>query len=109
MAVPSGNKGENGLPCEVDTFDNAVREFSSIQDPAHRMESGPISPEKGLRQGDLLSPYLSILCADGLSSTLRDLQAKGLKHGCSIARNAPSFTLIFCRRQLLFQSVPKGM
>ena len=31
-----GNNGENGLPCEVDSFDNAVCEFGSIQDPAQR-------------------------------------------------------------------------
>ena len=46
-------------------------------------------------QGDSLSPYLFVLCAEGLSFSLRDMQAKGLIHKCSIARNAPSISHLF--------------
>ena len=51
--------------------------------------------ERGLRQGDPLSNYLFIICANGLSSPLRELQERGLIHGCSIARSAPSISHLF--------------
>lgn len=43
----------------------------------------------GVRQGDPISPYLYILCAEGLSSIIRRYEDVGLLHGCSIARGAP--------------------
>ena len=53
-------------------------------------ELGSIQPERGLRQGDPISHYLFILCAEGLSCFLNDMELKGLIHGCKIARGAPT-------------------
>lgn len=50
---------------------------------------GPITPKKGLRHGDPLSPYLFLLCVEGLSNALDVANANGEITGCKICPTTP--------------------
>ena len=60
---------------------------------------GPIIPGRGLTLGDPLSPYLFILCAEGLSALIRIVENRGVLQGVRICRSAPGCPILsftFC-------------
>jgi hypothetical protein len=70
---------------------------------------GQIVPTRGIRQGDPLSPYLFILCAEGLSTMLRRAELAGRITGLPIKRGGTRIShlffaddsLLFCRSSIL--------
>ncbi|EPS71400.1 hypothetical protein M569_03359 [Genlisea aurea] len=74
---------------------------------------GHIAPKRGLRQGDPLSPFLFLICAEGLSSLLTSAELSNEIKGFRVSRNAPSIShlsfaddvMIFCEvtRSALYQ------
>ncbi|XP_027175089.1 uncharacterized protein LOC113774685 [Coffea eugenioides] len=66
---------------------------------------GFIKPARGLRQEDLLSPYLFLICAKGLSSLINQTNSQGLLTGMRVAKGAVRLShlffaddyLIFCK------------
>ena len=62
-----------------------------------------IHPIRGLRQGDPLSPYLFMLCADGFSSLIKDAARNQVLSGISICKGCPMVShLFFADDSLLF-------
>ena len=64
---------------------------------------GLLKPTRGLRQGDPLSPYLFLLCAEGLHGLLHQVAKNELIQGISLSRGGPQLThLFFADDSLLF-------
>ena len=69
---------------------------------------GSVTPSRGIRQGDPLSPYLFLLCAKGLLALIKKAVDCGHLRGVAVCRNGPKLSnlffaddsLIFCRASL---------
>ena len=64
---------------------------------------GMITPTRGIRQGDPLSPFLFLLCTEGLNELFNKAAHQGHIKGYSLCRNSPRLThLLFADDSLLF-------
>lgn len=64
---------------------------------------GSVSPERGIRQGDPLSPYIFILCAEVLSGLCTKAQQDGLLTGVRVATQCPRLNhLLFADDTMFF-------
>ena len=64
---------------------------------------GQITPTRGLCQGDLLLPYLFLICVEGLSALLhKSVQSKELRGVVASARGPRISHLFFADDSLIF-------
>ena len=64
---------------------------------------GLFQPNRGLRKGDPLSPYLFLLRAEGLHSLIQQVENNGLIRGVSLCKDGPKVShLFFVDDSLLF-------
>lgn len=69
---------------------------------------GKVQPTRGLRQGDPLSPYLFVLCSQGLSTILNNKASTHEIQGIKLARGSPAITyLFFADDRLIFFKADK--
>ncbi|KAL0796652.1 hypothetical protein Bca101_068029 [Brassica carinata] len=70
---------------------------------------GKIIPNRGIRQGDPISPYLYLLCTEGLSSIIQNSIQLGKIHGFKASRTGPAIShLFFADDSLLFCKAEEG-
>lgn len=67
------------------------------------VKRGYVNPSRGIRQGDPLSPYLFLFCAEGLSNLLNNAVSNKQISGVKIARQGPNIShLFFADDSLIF-------
>ena len=71
---------------------------------------GFIKPTKEICQGNPLSPYLFLLCSEGLNGLLKKAVAAGDLRGFSLCKNGPQIShLFFADDSLIFFFVQRWM
>ncbi|XP_043689330.1 uncharacterized protein LOC122640247 [Telopea speciosissima] len=70
------------------------------------MRKGAISPSRGIRQGDLISPAIFILCSQALTAVIDQAKSAGLLKGVRVHNRGDLIThLLFADDCLLFAKV----
>jgi hypothetical protein len=74
----------------VDKTNCDVCHFGLLCNFGERVPTRRITPTRGLRQGDPISPYLFLLCVEVLSSFLSRADRDGVLMGVPTSKRGPS-------------------
>ncbi|KAL0422181.1 UNVERIFIED_CONTAM: putative mitochondrial protein [Sesamum latifolium] len=103
MAVLRRVLGKLGFPCAFIDLIMLCVTSASYSFVLSGSQFGSITPQRGLRQGDPLSPYLFLLCTESLSSLFRVAAERGTVPGVAVCRGAPRiFHLLFADDTMVF-------
>lgn len=70
--------------------------------------SAPFKPTRGIRQGDPISPYLFLLCSEGLSCLLKSVGPVHLSRGVRVGVHAPWIShLLFADDCIVFSEASR--
>lgn len=97
MEFSRENHAENGIPGNP-RWVNLLLMCISTTTSSVKIDGQPkghFRSSRGVRQGDPLSPYLFILCAERLSHSLNKEAAAGRLQGIKACRGGPSITHLF--------------
>lgn len=89
-----------------DRFSNLILQCVTTPSFSILLNGSPVGffkSQRGLRQGDPISPYLFILCGEVLSRLLLELEEKKKIHGVCLAKESPSVShLMFADDLMIF-------
>ncbi|KAL0310472.1 UNVERIFIED_CONTAM: putative mitochondrial protein [Sesamum calycinum] len=99
-----GKKGHMAVKLDISKAYDKVK-WKFLEKVLVSSQFSSIVPQRGLRQGDPLSPYLFLLCTEAFSSLLQREEHSGRIQGVAVCRHAPRVshllfaddTLIFCQ------------
>ncbi|KAL0334946.1 UNVERIFIED_CONTAM: putative mitochondrial protein [Sesamum radiatum] len=99
-------------PFTVEEVTRALFQMAPLKSPGpdvNGQEFGSVTPQRGLRPGDPLIPYLFLLCTEALSSLISGMEGNGSNKGVSICRGVPSVSrLLFADDILIFSEATNG-
>ncbi|GJU10751.1 ribonuclease H [Tanacetum coccineum] len=91
-----------GFPSHFSNLIVACDSLVSLSFNINGQVSGHVTPTRGLRQGDSISPYIFVMCTEVLSFMIRKSVMESHIHGVKDCRGAPEISHLFLADDNIF-------